>query len=82
MPSQSLTLPIPKAPLMFIDIEAGSNQAYIWLISVLIDGKPDSLRLFYAETPEYPDMTPRPISMKLHNNARLKKAVLGTLLTL
>ena len=51
MPPQSLTLPIPKAPLMFVDIEAGPNQAYIWLISVLVEGKPDSLRLFYAETP-------------------------------
>ena len=36
---------------MFVDIEAGPNQAYIWLISVLVESKPDSLRLFYAETP-------------------------------
>ena len=48
---QSLTLPIPKAPLMFVDIEAGPNQAYIWLISVLVEGKPDSFHLFYAKTP-------------------------------
>ena len=50
MPSQLPTLQIPKAPLMFVDIEAGPDQAYIWLISVLVEGKPDSLRLFYAKT--------------------------------
>ena len=48
---QSPTLPIPKVPLMFVDIEVGPDQAYVWLISVLVAGKPDSLRLFYAETP-------------------------------
>ena len=48
---QPLTLQVPKAPLMFVDVEAGREQAYIWLISVLIEGRPDSLRLFYAKTP-------------------------------
>ena len=42
---------MPKAPLMFVDIEAGPDQAYIWLISVLVEGRPDSLHLFYAKTP-------------------------------
>ena len=51
MPTQPPTLLIPKAPLMFVDIEAGPDQAYIWLISVLVEGRPDSLRLFYAKTP-------------------------------
>ena len=36
---------------MFVDIEAGPDQAYIWLISVLVEGMLDSLRLFYAKTP-------------------------------
>ena len=36
---------------MFVDIEAGEDQAYIWLISVLVEDRPDSLRLLYAETP-------------------------------
>ena len=49
---QPYTLQMPKAPLMFVDIEAGPDQAYIWLISVLVDGRPDTLRLFYAETPD------------------------------
>ena len=35
---------------MFVDMEASSDQAYVWLISVLVAGKPDSFRLFYAET--------------------------------
>ena len=36
---------------MFIDIEAGRDQAYIWLISVLVENRSDSFRQFYAETP-------------------------------
>lgn len=44
---------MPKVPLMFVDIEAGRDQAYIWLISVLIEGRPDSFRSFYAETPSF-----------------------------
>ena len=51
MPTQPLTLQIPKAPLMFVDTEAGPDQAYMWMISVLVESRPDSLRLFYAETP-------------------------------
>ena len=45
------TLQIPESPLMFIDIEAGRDQAYIWLISVLVENRSDSFRQFYAETP-------------------------------
>ena len=52
MSTQLPTLQTPESPLMFIDIEAGRDQAYIWLISVLVEGKPDTLRLFYAETPD------------------------------
>ena len=44
---------MPKVPLMFVDIEAGRDQAYIWLISVLIEGRPDSFRSFYAETTSF-----------------------------
>lgn len=51
MHAQPSMLQIPAASLMFVDIEAGKDRAYIWLISVLVEGKPDSLRLFYAETP-------------------------------
>ena len=36
---------------MFVDIEAGKDQAYIWLISVLVEDKSDSFCQFYAETP-------------------------------
>ena len=42
---------IPKRPLMFVDIEAGPDRAYVWLISVLVEGRPNLPRLFYAETP-------------------------------
>lgn len=52
MPTQPRVLQIPKAPLMFVDIEAGRQQAYIWLISVLVEGRPSSFRPFYAETPD------------------------------
>ena len=48
---QPYTLQMPKAPLMFVDIGTGPDQAYIWLISVLVEGRSDTLRLFYAETP-------------------------------
>ena len=51
MPTQLPTLQIPESPLMFIDIEAGRDQAYIWLISVLVENRSDSFRQFYAETP-------------------------------
>ena len=48
---QLAPLLIPKAPLMFVDIETDLAQSYVWLISVLVEGKPDSFRWFYAETP-------------------------------
>ena len=51
MSTHSHILQIPKHPLIFVDIEAGPDQAYIWLISVLVENRPDSLRLFYAKTP-------------------------------
>ena len=51
MSEQPYPLPIPREPLMFVDVEAGRDRAYIWLISVLVEGRPDSFEQFYAETP-------------------------------
>ena len=48
---QLAPLLIPKAPLMFVDIETDLAQSYVWLISVFVEDRPDSLRQFYAETP-------------------------------
>lgn len=44
-------LSIPREPLMFVDVEAGRDRAYIWLVSTLVEGRPDSFVQFYAETP-------------------------------
>lgn len=48
---QLAPLLIPNEPLMFVDIETNLAQSYIWLISVLVEGRRDSLRQFYAKTP-------------------------------
>lgn len=51
MPKQPAPPLILPDALMFIDIEWGPDQSYIWLISVLVEDKPESSCQFYAKTP-------------------------------
>lgn len=49
--AQLAPLLIPKKPLVFVDIETDLAQSYVWLISVLVEGRRGSFRQFFAETP-------------------------------